>query len=311
MKEELVYIDGTYFPRSEAKISIFDTGLMRGDTVTDSIRTFRQKPFRLQEHLHRLYKSLKVSRYLLPMPVGEMERTALEVVERNLPLYGEEDDFWIVHNITRGPSDLANDPSKSTSQPTVIIFTALLDLTYWARFYKEGCHAVTPFSRAFPPQSMDPKIKNRSRLPYTLCDLEVKLVDPQAQCLLLDIYGNVAENKGGNFFIVTDGIVRTPTTRNVLAGISRQTVIELCRDLKIPFVESDLQPYDVYTADEAFFTSTPYCIMPATKFNGVAVGDGKVGVITRKLLKGWSDVVGINIADQALTQLGRAAKVNA
>ena len=225
-----------------------------------------------------------------------------EVIDRNLPAYQSDDDFWIVHNVTRGPADFTNDPSKK-NEPTVIIFTSRLDLSYWAKFYTEGCHAVTPFSRQSPSQAIDPKIKNRSRLAYTLCDLEVKLVDPAAQCILLDTDGNLTENKGGNFFIVADGKVETPTTRNTLAGESRRTVLELCGELGIPCAERDLQPYHVYTADEAFFTSTPYCIMPATKFNGLAVGDGEVGAITKRLLQAWSDRVGLDIVAQALGQL--------
>ena len=301
MNEELLYINGEYFPHDEAKISVFDSGLLRGDTMTESTRTFAHKPYRLQEHIRRLYKSLKVSRYPLPMSPDEMLKVTGELIERNLPVYGPDDDFWIVHNITRGPADFTNDPSKKT-HPTVIIFTSRLDLSYWARFYTEGCHAVTPFSRQTPSQALDPKIKNRSRLGYTLCDLEVKLVDPAAQCILLDTDGNLTENKGGNFFVVVDGRVETPTTRNALAGQSRQTVLELCDELGIASCERDLQPYDVYTADEAFFTSTPYCIMPATKFNGLPVDDGQVGPITRRLLEAWSERVGVDIVQQAIRQ---------
>lgn len=299
--KEYVYINGEYFPPNEAKISIFDTSVMRGDTVTESTRTFKHTPYRLKEHISRLFKSMKVVRYPHFMTEAQLEEVTLEVVAKNLPAYSEQQDFWIVHNITRGPSDLANDPSRSTNTPTVIIFTAVLDLSYWAKFYQEGCHAVTPFSRAIPAQSLDPKIKNRSRLSYTLPDLEVKLVDPKAQCVLLDLEGNIAENKGGNFFIVSENTVRTPTTRGVLAGISRKTVIELCGEMGIPCVEQDLQPYDVYTADEAFFTSTPYCIMPATRFNGLPVGDGRVGPVTQRLLRGWSTRVGMDIVAQALS----------
>ncbi|HSG68875.1 MAG TPA: aminotransferase class IV, partial [Planctomycetaceae bacterium] len=171
-----------------------------------------------------------------------------------------------------------------------------------ADFYETGCHAVTAMSRMVPSQSLDARIKNRSRMAYTLAEMEVKLVDPQAQGVILDIYGNVAENKGGNIFLVSDGVLKTPTTRNCLAGLSRQTVLELAAELGIPSVESDLQPYDFYTADEVFFTSTPYCIMPATRFNGLPVGDGQVGEITRKLLTAWSEMVGIDIVGQALKQ---------
>jgi branched-chain amino acid aminotransferase len=138
---------------------------------------------------------------------------------------------------------------------------------------------------------------------YTLAEIEVKLVDPRAQGILLDIDGNIAENKGGNFFIFADGVLKTPLTSNALAGVSRATVLELATELGIPVRECDLQPYDVYTADEAFFTSTPYCIMPATRFNGLPIGDGQVGAVTKCLLAAWSERVGVDIVAQGLKQL--------
>jgi branched-chain amino acid aminotransferase len=133
--------------------------------------------------------------------------------------------------------------------------------------------------------------------------MEVKLVDPQAQSILLDIHGNVAENKGGNFFIYSEGVLKTPQARSALAGISRATILELAAQLSIPVQVTDFQPYDIYTADEAFFTSTPYCIMPATKFNGLPVGDGQVGPVTKRLLQAWSELVGVDIVAQAQSQL--------
>ncbi|MBC8117789.1 MAG: aminotransferase class IV, partial [Candidatus Saccharimonas sp.] len=187
---------------------------------------------------------------------------------------------------------------------TVMIFTNPMDLRGWAKYYTEGCHAVTSFSRAVPAQSLDARIKNRSRLFYTLADAEARLVDPDAQCVILDTDGYVSENKGGNLFAVIEGELRTPTTENCLAGISRQTVLELAVELGIPVRETRLQPYDFYTADEVFFTSTPYCMMPATRFNGLPVADGRVGPITRQLLAAWSSRVGMDIIAQAQRQLG-------
>ena len=132
-----------------------------------------------------------------------------------------------------------------------------------------------------------------------------------AQSVLLDVDGNVTENKGGNFFIVTNGKLRTPRT-SVLEGISRGTVLEIADKLSIPSEECDLKPYDVITADEAFFTSTPYCLFPATKFNGTPIGEGKIGPVTRKLLSAWSDLVGLDIAQQALDQIkGKSCKTPA
>jgi branched-chain amino acid aminotransferase len=301
--QHLVYLNGALVPRDEAKISVFDSAVMLGDTVTESTRTFGHRPFKLEQHVARLYRSLKVTRINPGMTQDEMTELSLRVLEANMHLLGPDDDCWLVHNISRGVSVAGADPTVQRSPATVIVFTQPMILTDWARFYVEGCHAVTPMSRAMPSQALDARIKNRSRMAYTLAEIEVKLVDPQAQGVLLDIHGNIAENKGGNFFIFADGMLKTPVTSNVLAGISRATVLELAADLGIPARECDIQPYDVYTADEAFFTSTPYCIMPATRFNGLPVGDGQVGPVARRLLAAWSERVGVDIVAQGLNQL--------
>ena len=300
-----VFLSGQFVPESEAKISIFDSGFTLGDTVTESTRTFGHKPFRLEDHVARLYRSLKVTRIDPGYDPEEMTRISLEVLETNLSLLAKDEDYWLVHNITRGLSVAGADPTLQRGGATVVIHTWPLDLSDWAPFYDEGCHAVTAMSRAVPSAALDPRIKNRSRMAYTLAEIEVKLVDPQAQGIILDTDGYVTENKGGNIFAVGEGELKTPSSRNSLAGISRQTVLELAARLGIPARETDLQPYDLYTADELFFTSTPYCIMPATRFNGLPVGDGRVGPITRRLLAAWSDLVGVDIVKQAQDQLAK------
>jgi branched-chain amino acid aminotransferase len=301
--EHLVYVNGELVPRDEARISVFDAAVMLGDTVTESTRTFGHRPFKLEQHIDRLYKSLKVTRINPGMTPDEMVALSLRVLDTNRHLLGPEDDCWLVHNISRGLSVAGADPTVQRSSATIIIFTSPMILTDWANFYREGCHAVTPMSRAMPAQALDARIKNRSRMAYTLAEIEVKLVDPRAQGILLDTDGNIAENKGGNFFIVADGVLKTPTTRNALAGVSRATVLELAAGLGIPALETDIQPYDVYTAEEAFFTSTPYCMMPATRFNGLPIGDGAVGPVTKRLLAAWSELVGVDIVAQGLNQL--------
>jgi branched-chain amino acid aminotransferase len=298
-----VYITGKTVDEADAKISIFDSAVLLGDTVTESTRTFGHCPFKLEQHIARLYKSLKVTRINAGMTSKQMLDVTLGLLEANLPTYAEDEDCWIVHNISRGMSVSGADPTVQHGSATVMIYTQPMDLRSWAKFYREGCHAVTPMSRIVPSQSLDARIKNRSRMSYTLAEMEAKLVDPEAQGVILDERGNVAENKGGNIFVVSDGVLRTPRTTNCLAGISRETVIQLARTLDICFEETELQPYDLYTADELFFTSTPYCIMPATKFNGLPVGDGQVGPMIGRLLAAWSKLVGIDIVKQAKDQL--------
>lgn len=302
-QERLVYLTGKLVPESEAKISIFDSAVMLGDCLTESTRTFRHKPFRLDEHITRLYRSLKVARVDPGLTPEQMTAATRDVLEANLALMGPDDDCWIVHNVSRGLMKPGPSPSQ-TNPATIMIFTNHMDLKGWVRYYTEGCHAVTSISRAVPAQTLDARIKNRSRLFYTIADSEARLVDPDAQCVILDADGYVSENKGGNIFAVTEGVLQTPTTENCLAGISRQTVLELAAELGIPIREARLQTYDLYTADEVFFTSTPYCIMPATKFNGLPVGNGQVGPIVKRLLAAWSEKVGVDIVAQAQRQLG-------
>jgi branched-chain amino acid aminotransferase len=141
-------------------------------------------------------------------------------------------------------------------------------------------------------------MKYRSRMHFYLADHEARLVDPDASALLLDLAGNVTETGGANFLIVERGTIVSPTTANTLPGISRATVIELAAKLGIPFAERDIQVHSVMNADEAFTASTPYCLMPVTKINGVPIGDGRPGPMVRRLLAAWNEEVGLDIEKQ-------------
>ena len=303
MNNRKVYISGEIVPEVDAKISIFDSAVLLGDTVTESTRTFNFKPFKLDEHLERLYKSFKLTRIDPQMTIEEMKKVSLELLEINKDDYKANEDCWLVHNISRGHSITGGNPALQVSKPTVMIYTQPMNLVLWAPFYTKGCHAVTPPTRMVPSQSLDARIKNRSRLFYTLAEIEAKLVDPDAQSVILDIHGNVAENKGGNIFMIKDGKLITPTTANCLEGLTRNSTMEIARSLDIEVIEAVIQSYDLATSDEMFITSTPYSIMPATKFNGMPIADGNVGPVTKKLIQGWSDRVGVDIIKQAQAQL--------
>ena len=303
MNNRKVYISGEIVPEVDAKISIFDSAVLLGDTVTESTRTFNFKPFKLDEHLERLYKSFKLTRIDPQMTIEEMKKVSLELLEINKDNYKTNEDCWLVHNISRGHSITGGNPALQVSKPTVMIYTQPMNLVLWAPFYTKGCHAVTPPTRMVPSQSLDARIKNRSRLFYTLAEIEAKLVDPDAQSVILDIHGNVAENKGGNIFMIKDGKLITPTTANCLEGLTRNSTMEIAQSLDIEVIEAVIQSYDLATSDEMFITSTPYSIMPATKFNGMPIADGNVGPVTKKLIQGWSDRVGVDIIKQAQDQL--------
>ena len=148
----------------------------------------------------------------------------------------------------------------------------------------------------------------RSRMQYYLADQEAHLVDPDASALLLDLQGNVTETSGANFLIVQDGTIISPPLRNILPGISRAVVIELAAKLDISFVERDIQVYNVINADEAFTATTPYCLMPVTRINGLAVGGGRPGPVYRRLMQAWSREVGLDIIKQMAVGAERRQK---
>ena len=164
--------------------------------------------------------------------------------------------------------------------------------------YKKGVHAMTVQQRTIPSRLLEPKVKNRSRLHYKMADLQASRYGPDVMALLMDEDGFIAEGSGSNFFIVKDRCLITPEPRNILRGISRQHVIDIAKKLSIPVYEKNIEPYDVYEAEEVFFTSTPYSILPITTFNDRVVGNGLPGRITRFLTHTWGEGVGVDIIGQ-------------
>lgn len=299
MPEPLVYLNGQMLPASRAHLNIYDAGLVMGATVTEMTRTFKHECFRLEDHLQRLFRSLKYTRMETGLTVDELDGISRELVAHNAKLLPAGGELGLVHFVTAGElPTYAGMAGQAMTRPTVCVHSFPLPYELWAHKYTAGSHLVTPSIRHVPPQCYDPKMKYRSRMHYYLADKEAQLVDPQASALLLDLDGNVTETSGANFMIVERGQIVSPTTVNTLPGVSRATVIDLAAKLGIPFVERDIQVYNALNADEAFTTTTPYCILPVTRLNGVAIGDGKPGPIFRSLLSAWSELVGVDIMKQ-------------
>lgn len=300
MSEPLVYLRGEIVPASQAVLPVYDAGIVLGATVTEMTRTFKHQMFRPQDHLDRLYRALKYVRFDLAVSRAELEAKTAEIVSHNLSLVGPEDDLGIIHFVTAGEyktyAGMAG--KQANSKPTVCVHTFPMPFELWAQKFDVGQHLITPSIRHVPPQCYDPKMKYRSRMHYYLADKEAQVTDPNGAALLLDLDGNVTETGGANFLIVEKGTIVSPSPRNILPGISRQTVAELASGLGIPFVERDFQVFNVINADEAFTTSTPYGILPVTKINGLPVGTGKPGPIFEKVLSAWSAHVGLDIRDQ-------------
>ena len=295
MADYIAYFNGEGVPSSEVKVGPKDRGFLLGDTVFDVARTFNGRSFRMKEHIERLYRSLKYVRIDPGLSAEEMMGISEEAIQRNEHLRAEVGDFTIHQFVTRGTGRRA----WSSGPPTVCVRIAAIDFDMYARAYSEGMHGAITRTQSYTPESLDPKVKYYSRMNFNLAELEANDVDEGAWPILRDENGNLTEGSGYNVFLVADGVIRTATDRAVLQGVSRGMVFDLARQLEIPVTEEDLQPYDLYTSDEAFFTATTYCVLPVTQVDRRQIGDGKPGPITQQLLAAWSEAVGVSIVDQA------------
>ena len=297
----VVYMNGEFVPEHLAKISIYDSALMFGDMVFEMTRSFNKKQFRLQEHLERLFLGLKILRIPMKMTIEELEKACLSTIEMNEPFFSATDEHRLMINVSRGPLGIYAPIFDGKIETTVVIADFPLKWTVagMARFYDEGINSIIPSQRAIPAHLMDPKIKNRSRVWYQMANIEVANIEGDNNwALLIDTDGFIAEGTGDNFFMVKNGELFTPEGRNILRGISRAYTMELADELGINCFEKNIEPYDLYDADEAFLTGTPFCILPTTHLNGVQIGEGRMGGITKLLLERWSQNVGVNIMQQ-------------
>lgn len=293
LNQRVVYLNGRIVPESEATLPFRDRGVKYGDAVFDTTRTFGHRIFKLREHLERLYRSLRYVRIDPGLSIEEMAAITEDVVARNLPLLGPDEDYWISQRITRGIVD----PNERSAWPdyvgpTVIVECLPLPLSTRAKLYRDGIDVIVPATRRTAPSMQSPRAKTHNYLNLILADLEVQAQNPEAFAVLLDENGNLCEGRGSNIFMVSDGILMTPGERYVLPGISRQTVIELAAAEGIPFEEKDFDLFDAYNGDEFFITSTSFCICPVRSINGVLFGDGSVpGPITNRLMRAYVDLV--------------------
>lgn len=297
-----IYMNGKYVSEYDARISIFDSALMFGDMVFEMTRSFNGKQFKLREHLERLYASIKYVKIPLKMTIDEMEKVCYEVIEANKPYFEEHDEHRLMINVSRGPLSIYHAVFPENERgPNVVIADFPLKWTVagMGKLYDCGINACIPSQRAIPASLLEPKIKNRSRLHYQMANIEVSRFKGENNwALLLDPDGFIAEGTGDNFFIVKNEVIYTPEGRNILRGISRDYVFEVAQQLNIKCIEKNIEPYDVYNADEAFMTGTPFSILPVSRLNGDQIGKDPMGPITKRLIDQWGENVGVDLIAQ-------------
>ena len=273
-----IYINGEYYGRADARVSVFDHGLLYGDGVFEGIRIYSGMIFKLKEHIERLYQSAKAILLEIPMSKEEIEKIVLKTVRIN-----EKKNGYIRLVVTRGDGLLGIDPT-TCNKPTIIIIVDDIKL-YPDEYYKNGIEIITASSRRIPSDCLDPRIKSLNYLNNIMAKLEAK----QAGCLeavMLNTEGFVTECTGDNIFTVKNNELFTPAPyHGALDGITMQTVIEIAESLGIKTHQTTLTRYDLYNADECFMTGTGAEIIPVIKIDGRVVGNGKPGAITRRLIK--------------------------
>lgn len=273
-----VYINGVFYEKQEAKISVFDHGLLYGDGVFEGIRCYNGKVFQLDAHIKRLYDSAKAIRLEIPISPEKLKADIYKTLEIN-----QLKDAYIRVVVTRGSGTLGLSPTK-TSNPQVIIITDHITL-YPEEMYKEGMAVITASTIRNHPNALSPRIKSLNYLNNILGKIEA-LDAGVPEAIMLNHLGFVAECTGDNIFIACSGKLMTPPTEaGILEGITRNLVIDLARKNNIEVIEKNLTRYDLYAADECFLTGTAAEIVPVTKIDGRIIGDGKVGPITRKLME--------------------------
>lgn len=279
-----VYVNGEFFPKEEAKISVFDHGFLYGDGVFEGIRAYNGRVFKLKEHIDRLYNGARGIMLDIPLTKEEMTEVVLETIRRN-----QLRDAYIRLVVSRGTGDLGLDPRKC-QKPTIICIADKIVL-YPEKLYTEGMEIITAATRRNRPEGVNPQMKSLNYLNNILAKIEANLAGvPEAMLLNTEDY--VAECTGDNIFIVRDGVLITPPPYvGILIGITRNTVMELAEKLGIKVEEKVFTRYEVFTADECFLSGTAAEAIPVVKVDGRPIGDGKPGPITKKIIDAFKELI--------------------
>jgi branched-chain amino acid aminotransferase len=278
-----IYIDGNFHDQAEAKISVFDHGLLYGDGVFEGIRFYNDRVFRLDEHIDRLWDSALAIALDIPMSKSELVAATLETIRQN-----DLHDGYIRLIVTRGVGSLGLSPD-SCRRPSIIIISATIAL-YPEELYQKGLTMVTCSTRRTPPGALSPRVKSLNYLSNILGKLEAQNAGA-GEGLMLNEQGYVSECTGDNIFIVKKGAISTPHLNSgILAGVTRAVVFELAEKLGIRAIEKELIRYDIYTADECFLTGTAAEVIPAVQLDRRLIGNGQPGPITLQLIESFREL---------------------
>jgi branched-chain amino acid aminotransferase len=280
-----IYLDGLIVDEADAKVSVFDHGLLYGDGVFEGIRFYNHRVFRLEEHIRRLYDSAKSILLTIPLTPQEMIAATCATIRANGLV-----DGYIRLVITRGVGPMGLSPYKCPKASVIIIVDTIS--LYSEEAYANGLTMATCSSRRPSHDILSPQVKSLNYLNNVMAKVEALQAGAEEGLILNDL-GLVAECTGDNVFVIRDGFITTPPiTAGALPGITRAAVIDIARELGLPLAERDLSRHDIYTCDECFLTGTAAEVIAATKLDQRVLGTGKPGPITQKIIARFREIVG-------------------
>lgn len=299
MSEPIAWINGHVVPVSQARLHVFDMGIVGGVSVAEMLRTFRHRPFRVEDHLRRLDQSLSLTGLQPGHHHEELAMRLDQVVSFNTSLINPEDDLGVIVFVTAGlnPTYVGRDRAVATGC-TVAIHTFPLPYAQWAAKFQEGVSLVVPSVKAMPADVIDPRVKSRSRMHWFLADQSARQIEPNALAILTDEHGNLTETAASNLIAVMDGELVSPPAGSVLEGVSLAVTTELAAKIGMTVYRRPITVTELARASEAFLTSTPSCLLPVTRFQRQPLGGGQPGPIYQQLRSTWNACVGLDIAAQ-------------
>jgi branched-subunit amino acid aminotransferase/4-amino-4-deoxychorismate lyase len=298
MTEPIAFLNGKVLPQSAAVLPVYDSGFVLGTTVAEQMRSFQGKLFRLREHLERLARSLAIVGVDLGLSLEELAETGEKIVQHNHRLLAPGDDLALVIFVTPGP--MRNMAPDAEARPTICAHTYPLPFQLWSESYSSGERLVTTDVRQTPVDCWPTELKCRSRMHYFLADQAARKVDSRSRALMLDEQGFVTEATTANFVMYRqDEGILTPPRAKILPGITLSVLREITTEFGLTWNERDLRPSDVHTADEAYLVSTSPCVLPVVSFNGQPIGAGLPGIMGRRILSRWNEIVNVDVVEQA------------
>ena len=300
------YLNGKQVQGRDASISLLDRGIQWGDAVYDSIRTYAGVPFRMDFRIDRFFRSMHYARITPPFTKDELHQASLDLLKANEPMVGPNEDISINYYVSRGAMTLTD---GLTPPGTAAIIPRKINFASFARHYVTGAPGITPSTRRTPPESVSPKAKIANKMNHFVAEMEAKAHNPEAYPIMLDLEGNITESSGANFLFVSDGRVKIPNLRYVLSGADQDSLIDLAGDMQIGCDEGTFTAFDLYNAEEAFVTANSIGIIPIVSINGLPLGTGKVGPVTRRLMDAWCELVGMDFVAQGLAHLPENERV--